>query len=392
VAISERLKKALRSSDTLGRLGGDEFVILIEEIWSPVDSILIAERIQEDLKQPFLLANQQVYISASIGIVPGSADYERPEDILRDADIAMYRAKSAGKARHAIFNAELRERAMMRLELEGDLRLALGKNELKVFYQPILSLSSGQVMGFEALLRWFHPTRGLIYPTDFIPLAEETGLILPIGRWVLKEACHQLALWQVQFPSDPPLTMSVNISSRQFAQTILIEQVQQILQETGLDPFTLKLEITESLLMDNSPTAIANLNLLREMGIQLLIDDFGTGYSSLGYVQHFPIDTIKIDRIFVNYISAKDNHSEIARTIVQLAHELGLGTIAEGIETEEQLSVLKNLDCMYGQGWLFAKALSSQNIETILDNGLSFDLSETGFQQSFQGGLKIEGD
>jgi diguanylate cyclase (GGDEF)-like protein/PAS domain S-box-containing protein len=371
VALSERLKKLLRSSDTLARLGGDEFVMLLESLGDPIDSTQISERIQEDLKQPFQLAGQPVIISASIGIVAGAPDYERPEDILRDADIAMYRAKSAGKARYAVFDTDLRERAMTRLALEGDLRVALGRNEFEVFYQPVLSLATGKITGFEALLRWFHPIRGLISPADFIPLAEETGLILPIGRWVLNKACRQLAAWQAQFPNDPPLTMSVNISGRQFAQPALLEQIQQVLGETGLDPRTLKLEITESLLMDNSKAAIANLHKLRQMGVALLIDDFGTGYSSLGYVQHFPIDSIKIDRIFVSQMHANDNPSGIVRTILQLAQELGLDTIAEGIETEEQLGLLTKLDCMYGQGWLFSKALSSEKIEVLLDKAFT---------------------
>jgi EAL domain-containing protein (putative c-di-GMP-specific phosphodiesterase class I) len=303
-------------------------------------------------------------------------DYSRPEEILRDADIAMYHAKSSGKARHTVFDTKLREHAMIRLELESNLRTALDHNELKVYYQPILSLTNGKITGFEALLRWFHPVRGLVSPEDFIPLAEETGLILPIGRWVLKEACRQLSVWQNQFPDDPTLTMSVNISGRQFAQPALVEQIQQILSEAGVDAHSLKLEITESLLMENTTAAINNLNNLRQMGIELLIDDFGTGYSSLGYVQHFPINTIKIDRIFVHQMSAMDNHSEIARTIVQLARELGLDTIAEGIETEEQLDLLKNLNCMYGQGWLFSKAISPDKIEVLLKNGFAIKLPE----------------
>jgi diguanylate cyclase (GGDEF)-like protein/PAS domain S-box-containing protein len=370
--LAERMKKLLRSSDTLARLGGDEFVILLEEFGDTQDSVMISERILDDLKEPFQLGDQTVFVSASIGIVSGSANYDRPEDILRDADIAMYRAKSAGKARFAVFDTVLREHAITRLELEGDLRLALGRNELKVFYQPILSLSTGKVMGFEALLRWFHPTRGLISPEDFIPLAEETGLILTIGRWVLKEACRQLVAWQAQFPAEPPLTMSINISGRQFAQPALLEQIQQIVLETGLDPRTLKLEMTESLLMENSKAAVAALNRLRDFGVQLLIDDFGMGYSALAYVQHFPIDTIKIDRIFINQMNATGNRSEIARTIIQLARELGLGIIAEGIETEDQLGRLKELECVYGQGWLFSKALSSDKMAVLLENGLSF--------------------
>jgi diguanylate cyclase (GGDEF)-like protein/PAS domain S-box-containing protein len=374
VSFSERIHKLLRSNDTLARLGGDEFVVLIEGLDDPGDSMRIADRIQEDLKQPFFLNDQPVFISASIGIVSGSNDYKRPEDILQDADIAMYRAKADGKARHAVFDANLRDRAVTRLELEVDLRAALERNELKVYYQPILSLTNGKVTGFEALLRWFHPVRGLVSPDDFIPLAEETGLILSIGRWVLKEACRQLHAWQAQFPCEPPLTMSVNVSGKQFAQPQFSDQIQKVLEESQLNPHTLKLEITESLLMESSHGAIANLNRLRQIGVQLLIDDFGTGYSSLGYVQNFPINTIKIDRLFVNQMSTLDNHSEIARTIVQLARELGLDTIAEGIETQEQLGLLMNLDCMYGQGWLFSKALSSENIEALLKKGFSIVL------------------
>jgi diguanylate cyclase (GGDEF)-like protein/PAS domain S-box-containing protein len=365
--FGKRLVKILRSSDTLARLGGDEFVILLEGTGNIKDSEAVAEKIQEDLKQPFYLNDQPVFISASIGIVTDTKNYNMPEDILRDADIAMYVAKADGKARYAFFDPKLRERAVNRLELEGDLRLALNNHEFTVFYQPILSLGTGEITGFEALLRWFHPIRGSIPPVDFISVAEETGLILSIGRWVLEEACHQLRTWQIQFPTEPPLMMSVNISGRQFVQPMICDQIQQILGETGLDPHSLKLEITESLLMENSKAVIVTLNKLRDMGIQLLIDDFGTGYSSLGYVQNFPIDTIKIDRLFVDQLSAIENHSEIAGTIVKLARELGLDTIAEGIETEEQLSLLKNLDCKYGQGWLFSKALSFEKIEVLLE-------------------------
>jgi diguanylate cyclase (GGDEF)-like protein/PAS domain S-box-containing protein len=386
MALSGRLKKLLRSCDTLARLGGDEFVILLEELESANDSTVVSERIQDDLKQPFQLAGQAVFVSVSIGIVCGTTEYEHPEDMLRDADIAMYRAKASGRARYAVFDTALRERAMTRLELEGDLRVALGRDEIKIYYQPILSLTSGKVLGFEALLRWFHPRRGLISPGEFIPLAEETGLILPIGRWVLREACRQLVAWQTMFRNDPPLTMSVNISGRQFAQNTLLEQIRQVLKETGLDPHTLKLEITESLLMESSPTALTTLRDLREMGIQLLIDDFGTGYSSLGYVQNFPIDTLKIDRMFISQMTADRNHSEIARTIIQLAHELGLGTIAEGIETVDQLRRLNDLNCEYGQGWLFSKAQSPEQMEALLQKGFYYTLSEGGTLQNLPEG------
>jgi diguanylate cyclase (GGDEF)-like protein len=374
-AFGMRLLKLLRSSDTLARLGGDEFVILLDELGNVSDAVLIAEKIQEDLKQPFNLNDQSVYISASIGVVTDTSGYEKPEDILRDADIAMYRAKADGKARHALFDPKLRERAITRLELEGDLRQALNNQEFTVLYQPILLLETGKISGFEALLRWYHPARGSISPVDFIPVAEETGLILPIGRWVLKEACNQLRTWQGRFPSDPPLTMSVNISGRQFVQPTILEQIQQILDETKLDPRTLKLEITESLLMENTEAVRATLTRLRQMGIQVLIDDFGTGYSSLGYVQQFPIDTIKIDRIFVNQMSVKNSQLDLVGTIVELAHKFGMNTIAEGVETEEQLNLLKKLDCKFGQGWLFSKALSIDKVESLLENDYSISLS-----------------
>jgi diguanylate cyclase (GGDEF)-like protein/PAS domain S-box-containing protein len=371
VALTKRLQTLLRSADTLARLGGDEFVILLEDLQNPNEAEVVAEGILDELQQPFQLGGQSIFTSVSIGIVIGSADYERPADIIRDADIAMYRAKGAGKARYALFDPDLRERAITRLELEGDLRLALGRHELVVYYQPIVLLETGKVIGFEALLRWFHPVRGLIPPADFIPLAEETGLILSIGRWVLQQACHQLSLWHKQFPTNPPLTMSVNISGKQFAQADLLEQVKQILDDTGVPAQTLKMEITEYLLMENTRSVVSTLNRLRELGVQLLIDDFGTGYSSLGYVQHFPIDSIKIDRIFVNQMNNNGSQSGIAHTIIQLARGLGLGTIAEGVETADQLNRLKGMRCESGQGWLFAKAMSVEKTEAFLEEALT---------------------
>jgi diguanylate cyclase (GGDEF)-like protein/PAS domain S-box-containing protein len=366
VEFAERLDRSLRSTDTLARLGGDEFVILLEEMGNPNDTGLVADRILEELKQPFDLDGQTVYVTCSIGIVTGSIEYMRPEEILRDADIAMYRAKADGKARHAHFDLAMRAGAVTRLEIEGDLRLALNRQEFCVYYQPILSLESGMVLGFEALLRWFHPVRGAISPVEFIPVAEETGLILPIGRWVLSQACNQLREWQRQFPQEPPLTMSVNISGRQITHPAFLEQVKQILQDTNIDPKTLKLEITESLLMVDAEETVSVLNRLREMGIQLLIDDFGTGFSNLGYVPQFPINCIKIDKLFVNQMGESGKNSEIASTIVKLANGWGLGTIAEGIETSEQLDQLKVMACESGQGWLFSKALSSEQIAEYL--------------------------
>jgi diguanylate cyclase (GGDEF)-like protein/PAS domain S-box-containing protein len=377
IDLSQRLSRILRPSETIARLGGDEFVVLLEDLKSPQDAELVAERIQEELRQPFILGGQSVFISASIGIVTGSNSYNRPEEFLRDADIAMYRAKADGKARFALFEPKLRERAVNRLELEADLRFALARQELKVFYQPVFSLETNKVVSFEALLRWFHPTRGLILPTEFIPVAEETGLILPIGRWVLAEACRQLHQWQIDYPNTPPFSISVNISGRQFVQPGFPELVEQTLKETNLDPHCLKLEITESLFMGDSKSVILTLNRLRALGVELLIDDFGTGFSSLGYVQHFPINAIKIDKSFVHQMDEPGNHSEIARTIVQLANELGLGTVAEGIETSGQLEQLRKMDCESGQGWLFSKALSQESIEAYLKSTVSPSIHQT---------------
>lgn len=373
IEIGQRLEKLLRSSDTLARLGGDEFVVLLEDLASAEAAWAVAERIQEELLRPFEINGQLLVSSASIGIVIGPSESERPEDILRDADIAMYRAKAGGKARYALFDSSLRERAMTRLEMESDLRNALGRQELKVYYQPILSLETGKVAGFEALLRWIHPTRGMILPSEFIPLAEETGLILPIGAWVISEACRQLRRWQKIRPGQPPLYMNVNISSRQFAQPGLVKYIQQVLDETGLDPRTLKLEITEHTIMDISSNAAAVLAQLRDLGVHVLIDDFGTGYSSLGYVHNFPIDTIKIDRIFISQMGVNGCQADIARTIINLAHDLGIGTIAEGIETEEQLERLRSMDCELGQGWLFSKALSQERTEVFLNRTAQLD-------------------
>ncbi len=372
--VAERLTSLLRASDTLARFGGDEFAILLEEFSTSEEAIKVAERIQEDLKRPFLLTEQTIVNSTSIGIVVGGRDYERSQDVLRDADIAMYKAKAAGKAQHVLFRTDFRERAITLLELEGDLRLAQARGELHVFYQPIFNLIDGKIAGFEALLRWFHPQRGLIPPSDFIPLAEETGLIHTIGTFVLREACKQLVEWQAKFPLLAGLSVSVNLSGKQLNQPDLPEQVSQVLQETGMDAHNLKLELTENQLIDNSPSALAALEKLRQLGLQLLVDDFGVGYSSLSYVQQFPIDTIKIDRIFVNRLQdGEARRAEIVQTIIQLAHELQLGTIAEGIETPQQLLQLKALSCEYGQGWLFSKAQGKEAIERILQASIPFN-------------------
>ncbi len=367
IQFGQRVGGVLRASDTLARLGGDEFAVLLEDLAGIADALLVAERILDEVKRPFDLRNQLIFISTSIGVVFDSTDYSSPDDILRDADIAMYRAKAEGKARYAIFDHQLRAQAMTRLEMETDLQMALERQELQVHYQPILSLANGKVEGFEALLRWMHPKFGEILPNNFIPLAEETGLILPIGWWVLSEACRALGTWQRLYPSQPPLTMSVNIASRQLAHMEMMPRVRLALAQSGIDPRSLKLEITETQLLDHSPETVDAMNQLRTLGIQLMVDDFGMGFSSLSYVQRFPIDTIKIDRLFINQINSSNAFPEVARMIISLAHELGMGTIAEGIETAEQFERLRKLDCPYGQGFLFSKALDSGRVHSLLD-------------------------
>ncbi len=366
LAISRRLELFLRSVDTVARLGGDEFVILIEDIQGLSDATRIAERIQNELSLPFKLNEHSVFTSVSIGIVLSQKNYETPEEVLRDADIAMYRAKALGRARFEVFDTAMRTRAMARLELETDLRKAIGYQQFEVFYQPIVSLDDDRITGFEALVRWRHPERGLIAPEEFIPVAEETGLIIPIDWWVLRQACQQLSEWRKQFQTDPPLTISVNLSSKHFAQHDLVTQVENILHVTGLDGGSLQLEITESVFMEYGEKEISVLRALRELGVQLHIDDFGTGYSSLGYLQNFPVDTIKIDRTFVGKMGKETNNSEIVRTIVTLARELGMDAIAEGVETEEQLIQLKALNCEFGQGYIISRPMTSEAAEAII--------------------------
>ena len=366
VGIARRLEECLRPGDTIARLGGDEFTVLIEDITDDSDTIYVAERIQSELTTPFNLSGREVFTTVSIGIAPGSSNYERAEDILRDADTAMYRAKTLGKARHEIFDKAMHARAMNLLQLETDLRRAIERDEFFVQYQPIVSLETSHLRGFEALVRWKHPERGLISPIDFIPVAEETGLIVQIGDFVLREACQQMQRWHTIFPSDPPMFISVNLSGKQFAQPDLTSEVATILSETGLNPRTLKLEITESVVMDNIETATEMLKQLRSLGVQLSIDDFGTGYSSLSYLHRFPIDTLKIDRSFVTQMSDNNENMEIVRTVVMLAQNLGMDVVAEGVETTEQLSLLQRLGCEFGQGYFFSKPVEASGAEKII--------------------------
>jgi diguanylate cyclase (GGDEF)-like protein len=359
-AIAERLRRSLRQNDIVARFGGDEFAILLNDFQDGNDVTRVAEKIQRQISVPLTIEKNEAFVSASIGIALSSAGYEHPEDILRDADTAMYRAKETGKARYEVFDDLMYTRAVSRLKLENDLRRAIERQELCVYYQPIVKLKTSEICGFEALVRWHHPEHGLLSPVEFIPMAEETGLILPLGQWVLEEACRQMRDWQRHSFASKMLTMSVNLSGKQLSQRDLCAQIQQILGVTDLDPRCLKLEITESVVMENADLAITMLNQLRELGIQLSIDDFGTGYSSLSYLHRFPVNNLKIDGSFIGGMSLGDENLEIVRSITMLARNLGMEVVAEGIETKEQLAQLRALSCKFGQGYLFSKPLEAE--------------------------------
>jgi diguanylate cyclase (GGDEF)-like protein len=365
VAFAERLERALRPVDTLARFGGDEFAILLSGMTDATDAVRVAQRIQDELSQPFVLDKNSAFASSSIGIALSSTGYDRPEDILRDADTAMYRAKENGKARYEVFDHGMHARAVSRLQLESDLRQAVERNEFCVYYQPIVSLQTGRLAGFEALVRWNHPRRGLVSPADFIPVAEETGLIVPIGEWVLQEACRHIRECQMTHPTHRSLSLSVNLSARQVAQADLIDRVKEALAVSKLSPHCLKLEITESVVMENAEAAALMFKQLRALGVQLSIDDFGTGYSSLSYLHRFPLNYLKIDRSFVSRLTT-DNDNAIVRTISTLARNLGMEEIAEGIETEEQYQQLKMLGCEYGQGFLFSHPVNNDAVLHLL--------------------------
>ncbi len=365
VELSQRLQNSMRAVDTVARLGGDEFAVLLDGISSVCDATEIADRIQTSLKDPFDLNGHEFYTSASMGISSSMQAYERPEDVLRDADTAMYRAKANGKARHEVFDSHMHTRAVEALTLENELRRAIDKGEIEPYFQPIVALETGAIVGFEALARWIHPERGLVSPADFIPLAEESGLIVPVGLTMLREACRHTAEWQKNY-NLPELFISVNLSGKQFKQATLISDIKEVLFETGMLPHLLKMEITETIVMENTHLAVDMLKQLKGIGAHISIDDFGTGYSSLSYLHRFPFDNIKIDRSFVSRMTKDKESLSIVKTITTLASELGKTVIAEGIEKIEDHKLLTEIGCKYGQGYLFSKPVDKLSAEELL--------------------------
>ncbi|HVQ13451.1 MAG TPA: bifunctional diguanylate cyclase/phosphodiesterase, partial [Vicinamibacterales bacterium] len=366
MGISRRLEQSLRCTDTvarlggectLARLGGDEFTVLLAGVRNTVDASAVAERLIATVSTPFLLEGREVVVSISLGVVMADARYERAEDMLRDADTAMYCAKDRGKARCEIFDLSMRAAAEERLRVESDLRRGLERGEFRLHYQPIVALADQRLCGFEALVRWQHPSMGLVPPDGFIPIAEETGLIVPIGLWVLREACRQMRAWDSEFPECTDLVINVNLSARQCLDPDLVNDVAGVLTETGLEPHRLKLEITESMVLEGSDEVIGILTALRGLGVQLGLDDFGMGYSALSYLQRLPVQTLKIDRSFVNGIQNAGN-VEIVRAILSLASGLSMDVTAEGIETADQAVQLRDLACGFGQGYFFNRPLT----------------------------------
>ena len=367
IRVAERLKTCVRPGDVVARLGGDEFTILLHRSGESDDVARVAERLQARISEPFKIDNYEVFTSASIGVTLSGTARRLPEDFLRDADTAMYRAKESGKARYEIFDREMHVRNMNLLRVETDLRHAVERNEFEVLYQPIVELSTGRVSEFEALIRWRHPYRGLVNPNEFIHVAEETGLIIPIGKWIIEESCRQIAEWQRRFTI--PLSVSVNLSAKQLMHPNLTRQVKDILFDTGISASQLKLEVTESTVMEHSDRSLKVLCELDALGVNLSTDDFGTGYSSLSYLQRFPFERLKIDRSFINVMDQDEKSGAIVKTILMLGENLRLEVVAEGIETAAQLDALRSLGCTLGQGYLFSRPIDRETAEAFLEAG-----------------------
>jgi diguanylate cyclase (GGDEF)-like protein len=367
---AQRLKSCLNIEHLLARVGGDEFAVWLPNLKDSKEAIALADLFQKELTEPFFWKGKEICITVSIGIAFDQYDSDsEPPELLRYADIAMFHAKAMGKARHEIFMKGMDTKAIVRWQLETDLRLALSQDEFEVYYQPIVNLQSLRIEGFEALVRWRSPSRGLISPDNFISVAEESGLIVPLGHWILRQACQQIQLWRQQFPNLSNLQVSVNLSGRQFSQPNLVEQIRAVLMELNLTGDELKLEITESMIIHNVEDAIALLHELKSLGLKLSIDDFGTGYSSLSYLHRFPVDTLKIDKSFVSRLigeQEQEKYTQLVHTIITLGHNLKMTVIAEGLETEEQLKILQSFHCEYGQGYFFAKPLLRDDATELL--------------------------
>ena len=356
----------VRPGDTIARFGGDEFVVLCEDLETRADAVAVAERVNGVISGPFAIDDAEVFIGVSIGIAfPDDVDAE-PGTLIRDADAAMYRAKERGRARFEVFDNQMRASAVDRLDIENALRRAQERRELRVLYQPIISLASGAIVGVEALIRWEHPERGLLNPGEFIRVAEETGLIVPMGAWVLDQSCRQIMRWQASIPDLGPFKISVNLSGRQLGHPNLVADVKQIISDTHINPSQVELEITESVLMDDVEMSEDALGQLKKLGVKLAVDDFGTGYSSLSYLRRFPVDVLKVDRSFVDGLGEDPSDSAIVTAIVTLAHTLGLSAVGEGIETQTQLDELRRLGCDMGQGFLMARPGTGHDIEELL--------------------------
>jgi diguanylate cyclase (GGDEF)-like protein len=366
VEAARRLAACLRSVDTLARLGGDEFALLLEEVREPSDAARVAERLHNALRSPMIIRDSEVFTSASIGIALWGKLEEPPQHLLRSADLAMYRAKEHGRDRFEVFDPRMHVAAMERLRLEMDLRRAIERDQLLLYYQPVVSLASGSVVAVEALIRWQHPERGLIPPLDFIPVAERTGLIGEIGRWVIARACEQLKRWEEDFGNNAPQSVWINVSPKQFAQRDLASQVRQLFQSHACEPRRIKFEITESIMLEDVDLAMNTLGELRTLGVQVYMDDFGTGYSSLTYLGRLPIDGIKVDRSFVSQMGRDGRQAQLVGTIVTLIRNLGLEPIAEGVETDEQAHRLREMGCTFAQGFVFCRPLPPADLEALL--------------------------